>query len=103
VAQLRWMLFVDGENFAIRAKEFAKSRGATFAPGQWYEPDVFLWLPQQRARIAPFPTHGIPLELNGVRAYYYTSVMGDEEKRTAIREACGSWGSIRKYSGSRRG
>jgi len=70
------MLFVDGENFTIRAQELAKQKGLKLgADPANYLQDVFVW-----------HTRTFPIENSlGTRAYYYTSVVGDEAKIDSVR------------------
>jgi uncharacterized LabA/DUF88 family protein len=81
---MRWMLFVDGENLTIRAQEFAKQDSLNLPDADRYLTDVFIW-PQHWNPLAPhiFPVKGVP----AVRAYYYTSVIGDPPKLVTVREA----------------
>jgi hypothetical protein len=39
------MLFVDGENLAIQAKDEAEKRGLELVPGPHYVTDTFVWMP----------------------------------------------------------
>jgi uncharacterized LabA/DUF88 family protein len=90
----RAMLFVDGENFAIRYGEmlgaWKEARGdkqsapqpADFRSqpgGVWYEPNVALW-----AQCLNLDTRSTAVRL--VRRYYYTSVAGDEPERQRIEQ-----------------
>ena len=86
----RWMVFVDGENFTLRAQEFASAKGVTFRRSKYYEKDVFCWFPrtdQSRVSRMIFETHfsrywdAIP-----VRAHYYTTCQGDDVKLADIRQ-----------------
>jgi uncharacterized LabA/DUF88 family protein len=81
----RWMLFVDGENFTIRGQAFASSKNLTLKQGAHYLQDVFLWIPQLDPRRAP---HGLEdrLQPHAIRAYYYTSSVGDDKALVGIRE-----------------
>ena len=45
----RWMLFVDGENFTIRAQKVVASEHIKLAEGPYFSPDVFIWLPDVTA------------------------------------------------------
>jgi hypothetical protein len=85
------MLFVDGENFAIRYAETLASwrethgKDAQPRPGElygnnsvWYEPDVAVWA----NCLNPDPRGVWRL----VRRHYYTSVRGDEQKRDQIEQ-----------------
>ncbi len=85
----RWMLFVDGENFALRAREFSEKNGITITPGAHYMESVFIWLPNRTATrsILDNKTIHIPLQSNAIRAYYYASVAGDDQKLTSVKES----------------
>jgi uncharacterized LabA/DUF88 family protein len=78
------MLFVDGENFAIRFGEAIKARGLTdpthlsISGGIWYEPSVALW--------AQFMNPHASIASHLVRRHFYTSVRGDEVERTRIEQ-----------------
>jgi uncharacterized LabA/DUF88 family protein len=77
----RWMLFIDGENFAIRAQEIARDQGVELHPTESFERDVFIW-----------PRSQFPIEVLGnppfahapIRSYYYTATTGDEDHRRQI-------------------
>ncbi len=89
---LRWMLFVDGENFTIRAQAVAKAHSFTLQEGKHWLPDTFVWIPEWPAT-AGFAFSGISaigVRKFGIRAYYYTSVRGDTPKLEGIRESL--WG-----------
>ena len=84
--QMRWMLFVDGENFTIRGQEFVKSLGAQLLEGPFYERDHFLWFPSGGSRVDYWratddinfgPRQGVP---SAVRAYYFASALWEMEK-----------------------
>jgi uncharacterized LabA/DUF88 family protein len=85
----RWMLFIDGENLTIRAQEWAKVKGFPLIEGGYYLPNVFVWIPGAKANTALTNTGNPPLEIQpyAIRSYYYTSVVGDEPKRSAVRRA----------------
>ena len=84
--QHRWMSFIDGENLTIRAKEVAEQKGVELEPGAHYEPDIFLWMPGVVATESFGTRHRLsaPLRPHAVRAHYYTSAVGDEEKITSV-------------------
>jgi len=76
---LRWMLFVDGENFTIRAQAVAQARSLALKPGQYWMADTFVWLPDWPAT-SGFSFTGVSaigVRRLATRAYYYTSVRGD--------------------------
>jgi uncharacterized LabA/DUF88 family protein len=81
------MLFVDGENFTIRGQELARQSGIELSRGLYYEPDVFLWLPGIPARQSIIPNAPVGIQPVATRAYYYTSVVGDDQRLDSIREA----------------
>lgn len=65
------MLFVDGENLAMRVQSLAKSRGVSLIQDVVHERDVFVW----RQALGNVRQHtGI------IRRHYYTSMQGDAPK-----------------------
>jgi uncharacterized LabA/DUF88 family protein len=71
------MVFVDGENFAMRYGGMLKAMGGTprkTSGGVWCIPDVALWAQQLHVQQA----HG--QLTNVLRHYYFTSVQGDDAK-----------------------
>lgn len=91
---LRWMMFVDGENFTIRAQAVAQERNFPLQPGRFWMPETFIWLPEWPAT-AGFGFSGVSaigLRRLAARAYYYTSVRGDAPKVDEIRESLWSLG-----------
>ncbi len=82
----RWMLFVDGENFTIRSKKLAKKKNVELRKGEFYEPDVFVWIPNQKATVL-LPNVGLNLQSQAVRSYYYTNVKGDNANINKVRES----------------
>jgi uncharacterized LabA/DUF88 family protein len=85
----RWMMFVDGENLTIRAQRFAQDKSISLDEGPYYVRDVFVWLPEVQAtrRLLYHEDGSEELQLLGVRAYYYTSTIGDDDKIRSVREA----------------
>lgn len=83
----RWMLFVDGENFAIEARgQSATAFGASLPEGPYYQKDVFAWLPRLDATEGWYPLHReARVAKNAVRAHYYTSFTGDDEAIHEVR------------------
>lgn len=79
------MLFVDGENLAIRGREFAASHGLSLDDGAFYSRDVFLWLPTvaHACQFAVDETY----QSRGLRAHYYTSVVGDDDRINVVKRA----------------
>jgi uncharacterized LabA/DUF88 family protein len=84
----RWMSFFDGENLTIRAQEIASTEGVDFAEGPFYMRDIFVWVPTLMATRALDSTNEmtVPLQRHAVRAYYYTSVVGSEEKIRGVKK-----------------
>jgi len=82
----RWMTFVDGENLTIRGQELAKKNGIKLVEGDHYGPDTFLWMPGLGARQVFTRLDQFGFVSQAQRAYYYTSVVGDDAKQLAVRE-----------------
>lgn len=82
------MLFVDGENFTIRAQEVAQRRSLQLIEGDYYKKDVFVWFPEYTATLNFTDIESTPIKLQGhaVRAHYYTSVIGDEPALASVSE-----------------
>lgn len=68
------MIFVDGENLAIRYAEMMRTSGAEKRPDISFERNVFVWSP---AILHEIPSGGTPAIM---RKYYYTAVQGDAPK-----------------------
>jgi hypothetical protein len=86
----RWMLFVDGENLTIRAQEIADAEGVALSEGPFYMRDTFVWLPGGSLATRALDSTGelnLRLQRHAVRAHYYTSVVGSEEKIGHVKEA----------------
>ena len=83
----RWMLFVDGENFTIRAQAVAQRRGLALIEGDYYKKEVFVWFPEHRATLnfTEIPSTPIQLQKHAIRAHYYTSLIGDDTALMAVR------------------
>ena len=94
VMQLRWMTFVDGENFTLQGEKLAKEEGVNLIASRFWRPGDFLWAPKiynnqwrHQPQVHP-PTvstdslyvgyAGVPLEEHGIRSTYYTAVQGDD-------------------------
>ena len=77
MAQQRSILFLDGENLVFRYQDMLAA-GWTPHDDVSHTMDVFAWT----GRV----TREFPL-LNVVRAYYYTSVVGSDDRVTEIRRA----------------
>jgi len=90
----RWMMFVDGENLAIQAR---KQDGAqSLSESEYHTPDVFVWAPIGKRPLNFLPQERHNTELasqlsmllsHPVRAYYYTSVYGNDQEVQATRKA----------------
>jgi uncharacterized LabA/DUF88 family protein len=84
------MLFVDGENFAIRGREFLEDERKIPLPteSRYFQRDVFLWLPiipgTQRLQHAEEP---VPIQDKPIRSLYYTSVQGDEARLHEVHDS----------------
>jgi uncharacterized LabA/DUF88 family protein len=85
----RWMLFVDGENLTIRAQKLASDKAMSLQEGAEYRKDVFVWFPGLKATPALTNTHDSPIKVQdlAIRAYYYTSLIGDEPHVLSIKKA----------------
>ena len=85
----RWMMFIDGENFCIRGQEFAAKNQLELKEGPAYLRDTFLWFPDRQGTLVLTNTKTVPLEVqkHAIRAFYYTSVVGDDDKLRKVREA----------------
>ena len=82
------MTFIDGENFTLRAQQLLSSHNWNMGPaearGLWKK-DTFIWLPQHRGTQALAHGHN-HLEQHAIRAYYYTSLVGDDPAITNVEE-----------------
>jgi uncharacterized LabA/DUF88 family protein len=70
IDNIRAMIFVDGENLAIRFGAFLKSTGLVRNPETVYRPDVYLWW-------RPLSEEGTVSCGGIIRTHYYTAVQGD--------------------------
>lgn len=85
----RWMMFVDGENFTLRAQRVAESENIPLQDGAYYMRDVLVWLPERNATtnlLTPGEDGFTDLQPRGVRSYYYTSTTGGEDVVRTIKE-----------------
>lgn len=84
-----WMLFVDGENLAIRAKALAESLGRTLRPGPHYMQDVYIWFSggQLGSSRGHVDAGRLGLKPHSLRSFYYTSVQGDDDKIRIVRQS----------------
>lgn len=93
-AHHRWMLFVDGENLTFRGQCYAEQNGILLEEGSSFMRDAFVWMPEWgRATVGNY--RNFPSGLvspHAIRAYYYTSVRGDDVKIQQVREALRSLG-----------
>lgn len=80
----RWMLFVDGENFAKRGAAVLADAHVDPIEGRYWRRDVFLWLPRHLWSTTERMTSLATADL--IRGYYYTSTPGDETARLAVRD-----------------
>jgi uncharacterized LabA/DUF88 family protein len=104
-----WMLFVDGENFTIRAQELATQENLKLDVDQaHYLRDVFVWLPEfGRPVQCVYDWRLAPVEKPmGTRAYYYASVVGDDRRVVSVRRSLRALGFdprvFKKPSGSQK-
>ncbi len=81
----RWMLFVDGENFTIRAQKVAQANNIFVPEGANHLTDVFMWLPGLQATQDTTQGH-LRLQPHAIRSFYYTSVTGDEPRLLDTRQ-----------------
>jgi len=81
----RWMLFVDGENLAIEGQKLSEEKGIKLADGPYYWNEVFLWFPNRKAT-ERFAEGHLRLQEQAIRAFYYTSVVGNEERQGQVEE-----------------
>jgi hypothetical protein len=72
----RGYVFVDGEDLAMRYGEMLGGVPPPQNMESWYRPDVAVWAQE----LSP-PSGTITSRV--IRKYYFTSVQGDEGKRTA--------------------
>jgi len=80
------MLFVDGENLTIRGQEVVAANGMSLDSfPSHYEKDAFVWFPRNPAEFGHC-VHNDIFEPRLIRAYYYTSVQGSEDKQLSVRE-----------------
>lgn len=82
--QRRWMMFIDGENFTMRAQKLAEKNSLVLSEGQYHLKDVFLWLPGVPPT-ADLTNGHIRLQPNAIRSFYYTSVTGDDQKLNGVK------------------
>ncbi len=78
----RWMQFIDGKSFTVRAQELLKVSSYEPRDSNFYMKDCFLW-PGGDNHAFPRPHLADPWP---VRSFYYTSVAGGEDMRAGARE-----------------
>ena len=85
----RWMMFIDGENFTIRGQQFAEGNSFNLKEGPWFMRDTFLWFPNRPGTLTVTNTESAPLQVqpHAIRAFYYTSLVGDDNKMRQVRKA----------------
>lgn len=71
------MVFVDGENLAIRYGKMLANKGSTPADHIRYEPDIYVW---------STGLNNICFTGAVIRKYYYTSLQGDTQRLVEIEE-----------------
>jgi uncharacterized LabA/DUF88 family protein len=74
----RSMVFVDGENLAIRYGKMLDATGTLPAPHVFYEQDIFVW---------SSALNRICMLAGVTRKYYYTSLQGDEPRLNEVSES----------------
>lgn len=76
----RVMIFIDGENLAIRFKHFIESCSLDSLEDHiGYKPNIYVW--------SPYLNLGNQSICPILRIFYYTSLKGDKEKLTEIFDA----------------
>jgi uncharacterized LabA/DUF88 family protein len=90
----RWMLFVDGENLTMRAQKLANDKGVRLQEGAEFRKNIFIWMPGIKATVALTNTAVSPMKVedHAIRAYYYTSLTGDEPLVLSVKQALRSLG-----------
>jgi uncharacterized LabA/DUF88 family protein len=80
------MMFVDGENFAIRGQTFVAESGANL-PKRLFKPGVFLWVPGLVPEIMSLYLldSDVRFPRKAERSFYYTSVVADDRGVLAVR------------------
>jgi hypothetical protein len=71
------MVFVDGENLAIRYGARLKEQQGQPASHVWYEPNVFVW---------SMGLNNICVQQHVVRKHYYTCTQGDTDRLDALHD-----------------
>ncbi len=88
------MLFVDGENLTLRAQKLASDKAVSLQEGAEYRKNTFVWFPGVKATCALTNTANSPMKVqdHAIRAYYYTSLTGDEAQVLSVKQALRSLG-----------
>jgi uncharacterized LabA/DUF88 family protein len=73
---LKIMVFVDGENLAIRFRNIFNSKRRTLPKHIYFEKDIYVWSKG---------LNDICASKNVIRKYYYTSLSGDDNKIKEIK------------------
>ena len=81
------MMFVDGENFTMSFQRLAQEQNLDLTEGTHYTRNAFVWAPSHQATV-PFTQLWSMTYQNVIatRAYFYTSLTGDEPALDALRE-----------------
>jgi len=78
----RWMLFVDGEGFTIRAQKIAEEKGLCIDGYKRYMKDTYFWM--EGMIFSTFFKANYnekwPFEEDAIRQYFYTTVVGDAKE-----------------------
>lgn len=84
----RWMMFVDGENFAIRFRKVAEAKGVQLYNGRYAQRDVFAWRTDQsqfdELTLMEGVKYGFCVEPRPIRAFYYTTAAGGDDALTHL-------------------
>ena len=92
-APYRWMMFVDGENLTIQAQKLAEAKAVPLVEGKYWQRDVFIWAPNFQSETPfmhiqhPALHMPYPIDARAIRAHYYTTVRGSQERVIEIRRA----------------
>jgi uncharacterized LabA/DUF88 family protein len=87
VSSGNWMMFVDGENFTLRAQELARRNDLDLgADPTLYSKDVFVWMPGWSGVSWNIGTTQLS-HSDAVRGYFYTSVVGDDLRIVTVKQA----------------
>jgi uncharacterized LabA/DUF88 family protein len=81
----RWMVFVDGQDYTNRSQAFAIAQGRELSPGPYHMRDVYFLPGTSTAYEFLHQANPELVRAAFVRAYYYTSVVGDAVLAEDIR------------------